>query len=294
MLVTEYICRRRTGTRANATITARWQTRNKLVCSRQLTRSARKLRITIVTRFVCIAVLVLLGLNRAAFAGDWPSNTVHVIVPYSPGSAADIVPRIVFERVKTQLGQSIIIDNRPGASGTLGTHLAALANPDGYTLLAASAGYSIAPATFPNVSYDPVKDFVGISPLGTLPNVLVVAPSKHINTVQELVRAAKTKSITFGSTGPGGPIYLTMERFKEAAGFKARVVPFKGAPEALTETIAGRIDVYYSPLLAALPFIRSGQLLALAVSSEKRVPALPNVPTTLEAGYPNSNYNFDD
>jgi tripartite-type tricarboxylate transporter receptor subunit TctC len=122
--------------------------------------------------------------------------------------------------------------------------------------------------------------------------VLVVAPSKHINTVQELVRAAKTKSITFGSTGPGGPIYLTMERFKEAAGFKARVVPFKGAPEALTETIAGRIDVYYSPLLAALPFIRSGQLLALAVSSEKRVPALPNVPTTLEAGYPNSNYNF--
>ena len=238
------------------------------------------------------AVVVSLSVAGAAHAADWPSNPIRVIVPYSPGSAADIVPRIVFEQVKEQLGQTIIIENKPGASGTIGAHIASQASADGYTLLAASSGYTIAPATFPNLGYDPIKDFVGISTLGNMPNVLVIAPSKHIRTVQELVAMAKTTSITFGSTGVGGPIYLTMERFRQAAGFKATVVPFKGAPQALTEAITGRIDIYYSPLLAALPFIRNGNLLPLAVSSKKRVKALPDVPTTLEAGYPNSNYNF--
>ncbi len=238
------------------------------------------------------AVVVSLSVAGASRAADWPSNPIRVIVPYSPGSAADIVPRIVFEQVKEQLGQTIIIENKPGASGTIGAHIASQASPDGYTLLAASSGYTIAPATFPNLGYDPIKDFVGISTLGNMPNVLVIAPSKHIRTVQELVATAKTTSVSFGSTGVGGPIYLTMERFRQAAGFKATVIPFKGAPQALTEAIAGRIDIYYSPLLAALPFIHNGNLLPLAVSSEKRVKALPDVPTTLEAGYANSNYNF--
>ncbi len=228
-----------------------------------------------------------------ASAADWPEGgLIRVIVPYSAGSAADIVPRIVLEQVSKQLNHTIIVENKPGASGTIGAHVAAQAQPDGYTLLAASSGYTIAPATFPNLSYDPVKDFTGISTLGNLPNVLVVAPGKNIHTVQDLVKLAKEKSLTYGSTGVGGPIYLTMERFRHAAGFTATVVPFKGAPEALTEVMAGRVDMYYSPLLAALPFVHSGKLLALAVSSTKRVSALPDVPTTLEAGYPNSNYNF--
>ncbi len=242
-----------------------------------------------------VAVLVGVRLCSAdlARADEWPlGNAIRVIVPYSAGSAADIVPRIVLEQVKNQLKQTIIIENRPGASGTIGTRFVAQAQPDGYTLLAASSGYTIAPATFPNLPYDPIKDFVGISTLGNLPNVLVISPSKNIRTVQELVSVAKARPMTFGSTGVGGPIYLTMERFRHAAKFKATVVPFKGAPEALTEVIAGRVDIYYSPLLAALPFIRTGKLLALAVSSDKRVSALPEVPTTLEAGYPNSNYNF--
>ena len=238
------------------------------------------------------AVVVPLSAAGAARAADWPSSPIRVIVPYSPGSAADIVPRIVFEKVTEQLGQTIIVENRPGASGTIGARMAAQAPPDGYTLLAASSGYTIAPATFPNLGYDPIKDFIGVSTLGNMPNVLVIAPSKHIHTVQELVAMAKTTSVTFGSTGVGGPIYLTMERFRRAAGFQARVIPFKGAPQALTEAIAGRIDIYYSPVLAALPFIHSGNLVPLAVSSEKRAKALPDVPTTLEAGYPNSNYNF--
>jgi tripartite-type tricarboxylate transporter receptor subunit TctC len=238
------------------------------------------------------AVVFVLGGMDKARAEDWPNNTIRVIVPYSAGSAADVVPRIVFEQVKEQLHQAIIIENRPGGSGTIGAHVASEARPDGYTLLSASSGFTIAPATFVNPRYDPVKDFIGVSTLGNLPNVIVIAPSKHITTVQQLVKYAKSNSITFGSTGVGGPVYLTMQRFRQAAGFQARLIPFKGAPGALTATIAGRIDVYYAPLLAALPFIQGGQLLPLAVSSKTRAAALPNVPTTLEAGYPNSNYNF--
>ena len=239
-----------------------------------------------------IFVFVSLGASNATWAEDWPNQPIRVIVPYSAGSAADVVPRIVFEQMKLRLGQPITIENRPGASGTIGVHATAQARPDGYTLLATSSGYTIAPATVANLPYDPVNDLAGITSLGNLPNVLVIAPSKHIRTVQELVNFAKTTPITFGSTGVGGPVYLTMERFRQAANFKARIIPFKGAPQALTEAMAGRIDVYYSPLLAALPFIRSGKLLPLAVSSEERTSTLPDVPTTLEAGYPNSSYNF--
>jgi tripartite-type tricarboxylate transporter receptor subunit TctC len=238
------------------------------------------------------AIVLSLSAMSKACAEDWPSRPIRVIVPYSAGSAADIVPRIVFEQIKSQLGQPILIENRPGASGTIGAGIAAQARPDGYTLLATSSGYTIAPATFANLPYDPIKDFVGITSLGSLPSVLVISPSKGIRTLQQLVKVAEAKPITFGSTGPGGPVFLAMERLRQAANFKARIIPFKGAPEALTETMAGRIDVYYSPLLAALPFIQSGQLLALAVSSEKRASTLPHVPTTLEAGFPNSNYNF--
>ena len=240
-----------------------------------------------------MAAVVAACTAAGARAADWPAGApIRVIVPYSAGSAADIIPRIVIEQVSKQLNHTIIVENKPGASGTIGAHFAAQAQPDGYTLLAASSGYTIAPATFPNLPYDPVKDFIGISTLGDLPNVLVIAPGKDIHTVQELVELAKEKPLTYGSTGVGGPIYLTMERFRHAAGFSATIVPFKGAPEALTEVIAGRVDMYYSPLLAALPFIRGGKLVALAVSSKKRVSALPDVPTTLEAGYANSNYNF--
>jgi tripartite-type tricarboxylate transporter receptor subunit TctC len=239
-----------------------------------------------------LIVIVSLDTSNVPGAEEWPRKSIRVIVPYSAGSAADIVPRIVFEQLKSRLGYPITIENRPGASGTLGVSAAAQAQPDGYTLLATSSGYAIAPATVANLPYDAVNDFVGITSLGSLPNVLVIAPSKRIRTVQELVNFAKTNSITFGSTGVGGPVYLTMERFRRAAKFEARIIPFKGAPQALTEAMAGRIDVYYSPLLAALPFIRGGQLLPLAVSGETRTSTLPDVPTTLEAGYPNSNYNF--
>jgi len=230
--------------------------------------------------------------NGSSQADEWPSRPIRVIIPLSPGSAADIVPRIVFEQLSAQLGQPIVVENRPGASGSIATRFVASAEQDGYTLLAHSSAHVISPSTVANLFYDPIKDFAAVAPLGNLPLVLVIAPSQNIKTVQELVALGKTRRITFGSIGPGSPIHLAMERFRLSAGFQEQAIPFKGAPEALLEVMTGRVDVYYSPVTAALPFIRDGKLVALAVSSPVRSPTLPDVPTTLESGYPNSDYRF--
>jgi tripartite-type tricarboxylate transporter receptor subunit TctC len=167
-----------------------------------------------------------------------------------------------------------------------------MADPDGYMLLAHSSAHIIAPSTVANLAYDPIKDFAAVAPLGNLPNVLVIAPTANIKTLKQLVATGKTRPITFGSIGPGSPITLTMQRLRLSAGFKVQAIPFKGAPEALVEVMTGRVDVYYSPILAALPYIKSGKLTALAVSSPSRAPTLPDVPTTEESGYPNSAYRF--
>jgi len=238
---------------------------------------------------VVLASLIAMG---GASGDQWPSQPIRIIVPLSPGSAADIVPRIVFEQVAAQLGQTIVIENRPGASGTIGARAVGMADPDGYTLLAHSSAHVISPSTVANLPYDPIKDFVAVAPLGNLPLVLVIAPSKNVKTIQELVALGKQRPITFGSIGVGSPIHLAMERLCLSAGFQQQAIPFKGAPEALLEVVTGRVDVYYAPVSAALPHVSEGKLLALAVSSPTRVPTLPDVPTTLETGYPNSAYRF--
>jgi tripartite-type tricarboxylate transporter receptor subunit TctC len=223
---------------------------------------------------------------------DWPTRPIRAIIPLSPGSAADVVPRIVFEELSARLKQPIVVENRVGASGTIGAHAVAVAPPDGYTLLAHSSAHVIAPSTVANISYDPVRDFAAVAALGNLPNVLVVAPSSGIKTVQQFVALGKTRPITFGSIGVGSPIHLTMERFRQSAGFEAQAVQYRGAPEVLIEVMAGRIDTYYAPISAALPFIRAGKLVPLVVSSSARTSTLADVPTSLEAGYTNSDYNF--
>jgi tripartite-type tricarboxylate transporter receptor subunit TctC len=240
--------------------------------------------------FLSLAVFAL-SLGSAA-AQEWPARTIRAVVPLTAGSAVDIVPRIVLEQVATQLGQTIVVDNRTGASGTIGTRAVATAPPDGYTLLAHSSALVISPLTVANAHYDPLKDFVAVAPLGNLPNVLVIAPAKNIHTLQELVAAARSRPLTFGIVGVGTPIYLTTEKFRLAANFAADPIPFRGAPEVLTEVMTGRVDFYYAPVSAALGFVRDGKLLALSVSSAQRSAALPDVPTSLEAGYPNSDFNF--
>jgi len=237
-------------------------------------------------------VIAACGAIGSGNADEWPTRPIRAIVPLSAGSAADVVPRIVFEQVSTQLGRPIVVENRPGASGTIGARAVATASPDGYTLLAHSSAHVIAPSTVANLPYDPIKDFAAIAPLVNLPIVLVIAPSKNIKTVQELVALGRTRPITFGSIGIGSPTYLAMERLRLSAGFKAEVITFKGAPEAMTEVMAGRIDVYYAPVAAALSLLESGKVLPLVVSSPTRAPLLLNVPTTLESGYPNSAYRF--
>jgi tripartite-type tricarboxylate transporter receptor subunit TctC len=240
---------------------------------------------------IALALCVMLAAGDGQTA-EWPTRAVRVVVPLTPGSAADVVPRIVFEQVSAQLGQAFVVENRAGASGAIGAHAVATSSPDGYTILAHSSAHVISKSTVANLSYDPLKDFSPVAPLGNLPNVLVVSPEKHIKTVQQLVSIGKEREITFGSIGVGSPIHLAMERFRLSAGFKARPITFRGAPEAMIEVMAGRVDAYYAPVLAALAGIRSGQLLPLAVSSPQRVSILPDVPTTEEAGYPESSYQF--
>ena len=229
-----------------------------------------------------------------ALAQSWPTKPVRVIVPFSPGSATDLVPRTVYDHVAAQLGQTIIIDNRPGGGTTVGTGVVAKAEPDGHTLLAHSNGLVTTPAIQANVPYDPVADFAAITPLSVVPMVLVISPEKKITTLRQLVDLAKAKpgALNYAAAGIGTPPHLTMERFRIAAGFTGQLVPFRGAPEAVTEVLAGRVDVYFAPAPPVIEFIRQGKLKALAVSSAKRTAALPEVPTTLEAGFPDSDFDF--
>jgi tripartite-type tricarboxylate transporter receptor subunit TctC len=230
----------------------------------------------------------------AARAADWPTRSVRVVVPYAAGSATDLVPRTVFEQVGHQVGQSFIVENRPGGGTTIGTAQVKQADPDGHTILIHSNAIVTVPAVQLNVPYDPVKDFSGLTPLGNVPLVLVVAPSKGMTTLKELVEKAKGKpgEINYGAAGIGTPPHLAMERFRLAAGFEGQLIPFKGAPEALTEVMTGRVDMYFCPITPALPLIKAGKVLALAVSSSKRAEALPDVPTTIEAGVPESDLDF--
>jgi tripartite-type tricarboxylate transporter receptor subunit TctC len=239
--------------------------------------------------------LALLALCSAqAFAQSWPAKPIRVIVPFTPGSGTDIIARTVSEKLTPQLGQPIVIENRPGAGGTIGGAIVAKSDPDGYTLFVHSSSYTVTPSTYKDLPYDTLRDLTGVIPLGLLPNVLVMAPSKGIHSVKELVARAKAKpgALNSASVGIGSATHLNAERFRLGAGIDTVNIPFKGSPEALTEIVTGRVDYYFCPVNAVLPLLKDGKLVALAVGSSKRSLALPDLPTTLEAGVPNSDYNF--
>jgi tripartite-type tricarboxylate transporter receptor subunit TctC len=239
------------------------------------------------------AALALPAVPRFALADVWPKDkTIRAVVPFTAGSTIDIIGRIVMDPVSRQIGQTIIIENRGGAGGSLGSALVAKADPDGYTLLINAAAHSGAPAAYPNLPYDAVKDFACVASFGSVPNVLLVAPSKGFKSLKDFVAKAKAGDLTFGSAGVGSATHWAAERFRVSAGFKATHVPFRGGPEALTEVMTGRVDFVFIGISSGLPFIKNGQLQALAVSSAKRSPSLPDIPTTLEEGYKNSDYNY--
>jgi len=236
----------------------------------------------------------LAGISTPVSAQAWPNKPIRVVVPLTAGAATDIMARTVFDQVSVQLGQPIIVENRPGAGNTIGMAAVAKAEPDGYTILANSSTHTVSPATRSSLSFDALADLSAIIPLGNMPVVMVFNPSKGYKTLADFVAVAKAKpgSVNYASAGAGNSSHLNGERFIKAAGIEAVHVPQRGAPEALTEVIAGRVDFYFAPLINALPFLKDGKLQALAVSGSQRASALPDVPTTVEAGYPNSEYNF--
>jgi tripartite-type tricarboxylate transporter receptor subunit TctC len=241
-----------------------------------------------------IALCAVQGLVWAQFgwAQSWPGKPVRVIVPLTGGSNADILARLVAGRLAAQLGQSFIVENRPGAAGSIGVGFVAKADPDGHTLLVHTSSFTVTPSTHSNLPYDTARDFAGITPLGTVPLVMIMAPSKGMRTVHEVVKAAKASpgSVNYASAGSAGQ--LNSERFRLSAGFEGVHIPFKGTPEAVTEVLTGRVDYYFCPISPVISYIKEGKLLALAVGSSIRSSALPDVPTTIEAGFANSDYNF--
>jgi tripartite-type tricarboxylate transporter receptor subunit TctC len=224
----------------------------------------------------------------------WPKAPIKLVVPFTAGSGTDIVGRTVGERLEKLLGQPVVIDNKPGAGGTLGAAAVAAAAPDGYTLLIHSAGHVANAALYPTLKYDTQKDFIPITMLATLPNVLVTSPATGFKSIQELVQKVKAEpsAFTYASAGNGSATHINAEKFRIAAGLRATHVPYRGTPEALTDVMGGRVDWFFAPLVSALPLINDGKLVALAVGSPKRSSQLPQVPTTLEAGFPGSDYTF--
>jgi tripartite-type tricarboxylate transporter receptor subunit TctC len=225
----------------------------------------------------------------------WPKDkAITFIVPFTAGSGTDVMARTVAEKLGPLLGAQIVIDNKTGAGGTVGAALVAKAPADGYTLLIHSSGHVVNPALYPKLSYDTLKDFDGVSPLASLPNVIVVSPSKGYKDVADLVAKAKAQpgALNYASAGNGSATHMNAEKFRVAAGIQAQHVPYRGTPEALTETAAGRIDWFFAPLVSALPLIQSGRLQALAVSTTARSAQLPQVPSIAEAGFASAAYTF--
>src|SRR5882672_7017194 len=233
-----------------------------------------------------ISILSGFFVTFTAHAEGWPSRLIKATIPFGAGSAADVVPRLVFDRLAAELGQSIVIENRAGAGGTLGTAVVAKADPDGYGILATSSALTIAPAIFPGLTFDVTRDLSSVLMIGSSANVMIVPVSRPWKTVKDFIAEAKAKpgSISFGSVGIGSAVHISAEKFRLAAGIEATHVPYRGGSEVITDILGARIDFYFCPLATALPMIREGQVRALLVSTPKRVPDLPDVPTPLEAG----------
>jgi tripartite-type tricarboxylate transporter receptor subunit TctC len=241
-----------------------------------------------------IAAVAATVLADAASAQNFPTRPIRLVVPFTPGSSTDITARAVAEKLTTALGQPVVVENRPGAGGKIGGEIVAKAAPDGYTLLVNSSAHTANPALYKDMPFNTATDFAGITPLVNLSNVLIIAPAKNIKNVQELVAYAKSKpgELNFASAGVGSATHMNAEKFSARAGIKHVHVPYKGTPEAMTDVMEGRVDVFFAPVNAALANIQAGKFVTLAVGSGQRSPILPNVPTTEEAGVKDSAYNF--
>lgn len=244
--------------------------------------------------FVVAAVAVSLSVFGAvtATAQTFPSKTIRLISGVSPGSASDTIARIIADKLQASLGQPVIVENKLGAGGLIGAQYVAHAEPDGHTIMIYTSAYTVAPLLNPETLKQ--DELVPVAAMAIVPTTLVTSPSKGYKTVADLVAAAKAKpgSLVASSAGIGSSTHMNLEKFRIAAGIDVLHVPLKGAPEALTEVLTGRADMYFALTFQVVPYVREGKLVALAMGSPKRSALLPEVPTTVEAGYPNSDYNF--
>jgi tripartite-type tricarboxylate transporter receptor subunit TctC len=237
-------------------------------------------------RVICVLFSFCTAAAAQAQAQGWPSRLIKATIPFGAGSAADVVPRMVFERLSAELGQSIVIENRAGGGGVVGSAMVAKSDPDGYSLLAQSSALTIAPAIFPSTNFDVTRDLASVFMIGSSANVMIVPKERPWKTIQDFIADAKAKpgSISFGSVGIGSAVHISSEKFRFAAGIEATHVPYRAGPEVIADILGGRIDLYFCPLATALPLIREGQVRALVVSTAKRVAELPDVPTPVEIG----------
>jgi tripartite-type tricarboxylate transporter receptor subunit TctC len=244
-----------------------------------------------------LAVIAALGLIGAPVAAQsqqpYPVKPVRMIVAFTAGSETDFFAHTVGQKLAERWGQQVVVDNRPGAGGTLAGGIAAAAANDGYTLFMNSMAHAVIPAIYTRLPYDTLRDFAGVSEVAGVPNVLVVAPALGVRSVKELIALARQQpgQLTFGSAGVGSGMHLNGEQFRLAADIGVTHVPYKGGPEALTDAVAGRIHFVLSPMGIGLPLIKDKRLVALAVSTARRSPALLEVPTVAEAGVPG--FEFD-
>ncbi len=242
-----------------------------------------------------LITLSALGLAAgSAFAQAWPTKPVRVIVALPPGSGTDITGRAVAASLAAQTGQPFIVENRPGGSGSIAMNLTAKADPDGYTILVMSSSWTVTPSTVPSLPYDTLKDLSGVTMLADIANALAVRADRDVKSVKDLIAAAKANpgKMNAAVIGAGSATHLTTERFRLSAGIDVISVPYKGTPEALTDVLSGRVDYCFCPIGNVMPMVKDGRLRALAVSSKQRTSTQPDLPTTEEAGVPNSAQPF--
>jgi tripartite-type tricarboxylate transporter receptor subunit TctC len=228
----------------------------------------------------------------AQTAQPFPTRPIRIIVAFTAGASADLVARRLGPKMSESWGQQVVVDNRPGAGGVLGTGLVAAAAPNGYTLLVHSLAFAVSAAVYAKLPYDPFRDFSGVSQISASPSVIVVAPALGVKSVNDLIALAKQKpgQLNYASAGIGSGTHLNGEQFKFTAGINVAHVPYKGPSEALLDVMTGRIQYFISPMVPALPFIRDGRLIPLAVTTALRTPMLPDVPSVSEAALPGYEY----
>lgn len=242
-----------------------------------------------------MAALMLPCIAGAAVAQDkFPNKPIRMLVPFSAGSATDFLARTVGQKMSENWGQQVVVDNRPSAGGVIASEILLNATPEGHTLMMVSIGHAVNASLYSKLPYDTVKDFAGITLVADVPNVLVATPSLGLKSVRDLVALAKSKpgQINYGSAGVGSGTHMNGEQFKLAAGINVVHVPFKGTPEAITNTIGGGVQYFFAPITAAVPLVKGGKVTGLAVSTKNRSPVLPDVPTVAESGLPGFDFNL--